>query len=336
MRQVNVHGPGDVRLDQAPAREVGRRDVAIRICACGICGTDLTAVRSGGTRAEGPRPLGHEAAGIVTDVGRDVTGVREGMRVIVNPMGSMDNIIGCGGTEGALTEQLVLRDVEMNRSVFEIPSEVPYDIASLAEPLGVAMHAVNRARPEPGKTAVVCGAGPIGLGAVVWLRRRGVTDIVVTDMSEQRLALARTMGAARTVLAGRDDLEAALYAQHGTVQTLYRPAPGTDIFIDAAGAASFVEDFVRIGRKHARLVAVGVHRTPIKLDIGAMLTTELEITTSIGYPTELPDVLAGIRDMGPAALAPMITNRYRFDDVLQAFGEAEKQSGGKVLIEFDA
>ena len=158
MRQVNVHGPGDVRLDPAPPREVGRRDVAIRICACGICGTDLTYVRTGGARAvngAGPLPLGHEAAGIVTDVGRDVVGVREGMRVIVNPMGSMDNVIGCGGTEGALTERLVLRDVEMNRSVFEIPSGVPFDIASLAEPLGVAMHAVNRSHAEPGKTAEI-------------------------------------------------------------------------------------------------------------------------------------------------------------------------------------
>jgi (R,R)-butanediol dehydrogenase / meso-butanediol dehydrogenase / diacetyl reductase len=338
MRQVNVYGPNDVRLDPAEPQVIGRNDVAIRICACGICGTDLGYVRGGGRRRDGscPLPLGHEAAGVVTEVGRDVMGVREGLRVIVNPMGSMDNIIGCGGDQGAFTERLVLRDVELNRSLFEIPASVPFDIASLAEPLGVAMHAVNRAQPRRGETAVVCGAGPIGLGAVIWLKRRGVSNIVVIDLAEARLVIARTLGATRTVLVGRDSLEEALHTEHGTVKTLYRPAPGTDIFIDAAGVRSFVEEFVRLGRTHARLVSVGVHREPVQLDLGAMLTTELSITTSMGYPTELPDVLAAMDDMGAPMLAPLITHRFAFESVLQAFDEAAKQTGAKVVVEFDA
>jgi len=337
MRQVNVHGLDDVRLDLAPPPNPGRKDVLIRIAACGICGTDISCIRRGSRRADGPLPLGHEAAGFICEAGPDVDGFRVGQRVIVNPMGGggpADTVIGCGGSEGALTETLLVRDPKPNRSLFEIPANVPYDIAALAEPLGVAMHAVNRAAPKAGEQAMVCGAGPIGLGAILWLKRAGVRNIVASDLSEERLDLARQVGASATVLAGRDDLRAALTAAHGEARTMIGTATGTDIFIDAAGAGSFVEAVVGLAKTHARLVCVGVHHKPVTINLGAMLMSEMTITTSMGYPTELPDVLAALAEMDPKALAPLISHRFAFDDALQAFEAAGKQAAAKVMIEF--
>jgi threonine dehydrogenase-like Zn-dependent dehydrogenase len=336
MRQVNVHGPGDVRLDPAPRPVPGRRDALVRICACGICGTDLAYIRGGGRRDDGsrPMPLGHEASGIVLEVGPEAQGLRPGQRVVVNPMGT-DDVIGNGGSEGAFTEALLIRDAAMGRSLFEIPDHLSLEAAALTEPLGVAMHAVNRGQLTRDSKVVVFGAGPIGLGAVLWMRKRGLRDIVSVDITPERLELARKMGAEHTVHAGVDDLEATLAKVHGTQGAFRRRAVSTDVYIDAAGAPSILGDVLRLTRAHARLVVVAVHHQPVPLDFSQMLSTEMTITTSMGYPTELPDVIAGLATMTPEEIEPLISRRFDFDHVLDAFEAAGQQSAAKVLVSVD-
>ena len=142
MQVVDVHGPGDVRLDDVAAPQAGEYDAIIRIEACGICGTDLAYIREGGLpHAPSPMPIGHEAAGTVLAVGQKVNQINVGQRVLVNPMGS-SAVIGNGGPEGAFTQQLLVRDAE--RLLLIVPQEVPSEVAALAEPLAVAQHGVNR------------------------------------------------------------------------------------------------------------------------------------------------------------------------------------------------
>jgi len=335
MRLVNVHGPGDVRLDPVSAPVAGDYDAIVRIEACGVCGTDLTFIKTGGsTRGPSPMPLGHEAAGRVVAVGAAVRGVAVGQHVIVNPMGS-SAVIGNGGPEGAFTEELLVRDAAMGRSLLPVPAGLSSEHAALAEPLGVAMHGVNRSGAKPGEKVVVFGCGPIGLGAVLWLRHKGVDDIVAVDLHDHRLEFARELGATATIRADRENLAERLMEIHGTVEVMGRPGAGTHAYIDAAGAPNIVSSVVQIARTHARLVVIAAYRQPVQLDLQAMLATEMTITTSIGYPDELEVVLNLLPSLTDK-LDLLITHRFPFDRVIEAFGTAGTADAAKVMIGFGA
>jgi len=339
MRIVNIHGPNDVRLDPATPPQPGDHDVVVRIEACGVCGSDLTFIKMGGrpdgiAGNSGPTPLGHEASGRVVAMGEKVEGVEIGQHVIINPMGS-SGIIGSGGPEGAFTEELLVRDAALGRSLLKVPPGLRSDHAALAEPLGVAMHGANRSGAKPGDNVVVFGCGPIGLGVVLWLRHFGVENVVAIDIFEQRLELARAMGAKDVIRADIEDVEARLKELHGTADVMGRAAPGTHIYIDAAGAPNIVPDVIRMARSHARLVVIAAYTKPVEIDLTAMLLNEMTMCTSIGYPDELETVLNLLPTLTDK-LDLLITHRLPFERVIDAFSIAGKADAGKVMIEFEA
>jgi threonine dehydrogenase-like Zn-dependent dehydrogenase len=334
MRVLNIHGKDDVRLDPREPPKAGDRDVVVRVKACGVCGSDLSYIKLGGVRRSqgGVTPLGHEAAGEVVAVGQAVQGVTLGQRVIINPMQTAA-VIGNGGPEGAFTEELLVSDVRPN-TLLPIPTDLPYEIAALAEPLAVALHGVNRTGARPGDKVAVFGCGPIGLGMVLWLVDRGVTDVVAFDLAPERLARAKALGARAAVDVSREDIRARLTELHGAAAGLLgQPAVGTDVFLDAAGAPALPSDIVRMGKAHARLVISAAYFVPVDVDMGALLGNEMSLTTAMGYPTEMPEVVAALPRIREKA-ASMISHRYAFDDVLDAIRMAGTAQSAKVMVKF--
>lgn len=337
MQLVRIHAPNDVRVDEVPEPKLtSPKDVIVKIGACGVCGSDLTFIKLGGTGTPGygasPMPLGHEAAGVVTEVGADVQGIQPGMRVIVNPMGT-PHIIGNGGPEGAFGKYLLVRDAVLNRGLWEVPQGMPLHLAALTEPMGVARHGVNRANPKPDSKCVVFGVGPIGLGAVLWLSRRGVKDIVAIDVSEDRLAAARRLGATAALVAGKQNLFEALTELHGAATSVIGPAVGTDIFFDFAGASQVITDTIDIAKQGATLLVVGIHPLPETVDFTKLVVKELSVIGSCGYPTEYPEVIADLAAMGAEA-EQLISHRFALDQFGAAIGAAKSGSSAKVMVEF--
>jgi threonine dehydrogenase-like Zn-dependent dehydrogenase len=336
VRVTNIHGPGDLRVDEAPDPTCGDRDVLVAMKACGVCGTDLTYLHFGGLPiGGGPRPfaLGHEPAGEVAAIGKDVIGVHVGMRVVFNPCFDEADMTGNGGTQGALSELVRVRDATLGANLFAIPDEVPYEVAALTEPLSVALHAVNQGKPEPGQTAVVFGAGPVGVGIVAWLKVRGLRDVVAVDMAEPRLRVAGEIGADATVL-GNEDVVAVLRERHGTANLLGSELPATDLWFDAAGSPQAFEQIMRGTRPHATVVVVAVHKEPVSLDLVNLLTKELMLTASMAYPTEFSEVADAIASHW-RTFAPMVTDLVPFDDVAGALARAGSgATDGKVTIVF--
>jgi len=335
MRVLNIHGVDDVRLDPAEAPKPGAKDVVIKVKACGICGSDLSYIKVGGIHRKpgGVTPIGHEAAGEIIHVGAAVQGVSLGQRVVVNPM-MTPSYIGSGGPEGAFTEELLVRDARVGDSLLPIPGDLPYEIAALAEPLAVALHGVNRAQAKPGDKVVVFGCGPIGLGMVLWLLDRGVTDVVALDLAPERLQRARDLGARAAINPAQEDLRARLLELHGSARVFSREAVGTDVFIDAAGASNILGDVVRMAKYHSRMVVTAAYMKPVQLDLGAMLTTEMSITTAVGYPDEMPEVVAALPRLRGKA-APLISHRFSFDRIIEALGVAGTSASAKVMIDFE-
>lgn len=334
MKLLKIHGVNDVRLDDYTLPEAGPKDVVVKMKACGICGSDLSYIKVGGIPTPGTETaLGHEGAGEVLRVGAEVTGVKVGDPVIINPMMTPSNI-GSGGPEGAFTEELLVREAEAGVNLLPIPDGVDFDVAAMCEPLAVAMHGVNRAEVKAGDKVVVFGCGPIGLGMILWLVDRGVTDVVALDLAPERRERALALGARAALDPTQVDLLDALGELHGRETCYFRPAVGTDAFIDAAGAPSILSDVIRVAKFHARMVITAAYMKPIEFPVGRMLTSEMTITTAVGYPTEMPEVIAAMPRLKDR-IASMISHRIGFDDVLEGLKIAATPQSAKVMVQFD-
>ena len=335
MKRLNIHEVNDVRLDDYVLPNAGPKDVVLKMKACGICGSDLSYIKWGGIMREegGVTALGHEGAGEVLSVGSEVSGVNVGDAMIVNPMMTPSQI-GNGGPEGAFVTQLLVREGEIGSNLLPIPEGVPYDVAAMCEPLAVAMHGVNRAQAKAGQKVVVFGCGPIGLGMVLWLVDRGVEEVIAVDLADERLERARALGAKYTINPSRENLREKVMEYHGKgADMMGRPMADTDAFLDAAGAPSIIPDAIRMAKTHARIVMTAVYHGDIAMPLGEMLTSEVEITSAMGYPTEMPEVVAAMPRLKDK-IASMISHRIAFEDVLDGLKIAGTPQSAKVMVEF--
>ncbi|MFJ2901232.1 zinc-binding dehydrogenase [Streptomyces sp. NPDC087212] len=320
----------------------GPKDALVRIRACGICGTDTFFLHCGGS-PDGPGgatrsiPLGHEPAGEIVEVGAEVTGLRPGDRVVVSPQGAPSGIIGCGGAHGAMSEYLLLENAEVGRTVAVLPDTIPFDVAALNEPMAVALHCVNRSEARPGDKVVVFGAGPIGLGATIWLKLRGVEHVVVADVLPERLETALAVGADAVINSAEEDVTARLTALHGqSANSLGQPRAGTDIYIDAAGVAAVFNATVGAAKWGAKLVMVAMQKKGADIELGGMLRSELTLIASQGYPTEIFEVTPHLVEHHEL-FARLISHRVPFDEAAHAFELALTPGASeKVVVTFGA
>lgn len=334
MKVAVIHGPGDLRLDDAERPLAGAGDVVIKVAAAGICGTDLH-FRNMGARFDRPMPLGHEFAGEIIEAGSAVTSFKTGDRVAYNSYNSPADV-GRGGECGGFSAYVVLREVDAQvQSLCRVPDQVSLEHAALVEPISVGAHAVNRADPKPGESVTIFGVGPIGLGAIMALRWRGIEDIVAFDLSPLRRERARALGA-RAVFDPRESAPAAALAElRGTASLFGSTYPRTDIYIEASGASGLLSEIAAFANKGSRIITLALQRKPVTLDGTKLMSKELSIIGSSGYPSEFPEVM---RKLESGAIDPelMITHRFSFSEFLDAFETAnDARFAAKVLLKFD-
>jgi len=339
MKAVMVTGPGTTGIVEVEQPVAGPDDVLVRIRACGICGSDHMYTMYGGIPPrQGATPLGHEPAGEVAAVGENVAGVKVGDHVVINPMAASDGIIGSGGAQGAFSPYVVLFDAVEGTHFRVIPDEIPFEVAALNEPMAVARHAVNRSGAKAGEQAVVFGAGPIGLGALLSLKAKGVDHVVVIDILPNRLEKARAIGADAVINSAEEDVAARLIELHGQAPAVIgqRGArPATDVYLDAAGAPVVLSTVFGLAKQGARLTIPAVHKKPVEVDFGTLLTTELTIIMSMGYPTEIFEVTDDII-ANWEKYQLIISDRFPVDDVLQALEVAATPGAAdKVMVTLD-
>ncbi|MEP7763377.1 zinc-binding dehydrogenase [Sanguibacter sp. 25GB23B1] len=338
MRSVHVTAPGTTAWVETPRPEVGARDVLLKVRACGICGSDAMYTQIGGIPPrQGATPLGHEPAAEVVEVGPEATGVEVGDHVVVDTMAFVDGFLGSGGEQGALSEYVLVKDNEPGRQLRVIPPHVPWEVAALNEPMAVAAHAVNRTSPKAGDKVVVFGAGPIGLGAVLAYKRRGVAHVVVVDVIASRLAKALEIGADAVVNSAEEDVAARLVELHGNGATarVRGVRSATDIFLDAAGAPPVPATVAAVASHGATFGIVAVHKRPVELDLGALLSTELTIVLSMGYPTEIFEVTDDIVENWEK-YSLIISDVLPFDRALDALELAQTPGAAdKVVVVLD-
>jgi threonine dehydrogenase-like Zn-dependent dehydrogenase len=259
--------------------------------ACGICGSDAFYIAIGGVPPrQGSTPLGHEPAGEVAVVGSEVTGIAVGDHVVINPMAAASGIIGNGGASGALADYLLVENAVRGISLEVIPDNIPWEVAALNEPMAVARHGANRCKAKPGDKVVVFGAGPVGLGAVLAFKSLGASHVVVADLIPARLDKALQIGADAVINSADEDVVARLIELHGDGEAMFPGKADTDIYLDAAGAKPVVEVALAAAKKGATLGIVGVHKEPVPIEFTNVMSNELTIVGSMGYPDEIFEV----------------------------------------------
>ena len=269
---------------------------------------------------------------MVIEAGSAVKGIKPGMRVALNPM-TPSGAIGSGASEGAFTERLLVRGAQAGVTLYLMPDGMDFEVAALVEPLSVSLHGIHRGQVRPGDKAVVFGAGPIGLGMVLWLGLIGVTDVVSVDLSPSRLERARSLGATATIVAGEGSLRKGLAELHGRSHTPLGDLVGTDVYFDAAGARTIVPSVISMAKPDARLVITAVYSQPVEIDLSHFLTREMHITSAMGSPTEFPEVIDMLVQHGDVA-RKMISHRLGFDDIISALDVARSLESGKVMVTF--
>ena len=331
-----LHGPGDLRVEDRPVPEPGPGDVVVEVSHCGVCGTDLHMVVEGWGR---PGSVGgHEWSGVVVAAGADVSEIAVGDAVVGGPPP------GCGHCDLCLSERSCLclersqPGSEGNdgafahyiradrRAVVPVPDGLDLRTAALAEPLAVSMHGVNRSGVQAGQRALVTGAGPIGTLAIVALKARGVTDIVVSEPSPARQDLARRLGA---TVVEPDSFDVPNVAEPSRIV-----AEPFDVAIECSGKRVAMETACTQLRRGGTLVLVGTGIEPPRFDTNRILLNELVITGAYEYDEH--GIVEAVRLLatGEADVSELIEPAdVGLHDLLTAMTDlAAGRIAGKVLV----
>lgn len=330
---VTIHGVDDLRVDEVAAPQCGDDDVLVAVQECGICGSDLGYLAMGGlTGPDTPMPLGHELWGTVSEAGCNVSHVKVGDNVVVQPMSNGNNI-GNGGAEGGFSPLLAVRNAARDTgSVVKLPAGVPVSYGALVEPLAVAQHGLNRVAVSSTDRVVIFGAGPIGLCMLLALRYRQVSDIVMVDLSSQRLALAESLGAI-AMRADDETLPAALIEHHGRADFFGMPMPASSVFIEATGVRSVFERIIGLAGPGSRVCLTGLHKESANIDLVMLLAKEVSIIPAMGYEHEFEEVIAML-ESGDVDPTPLISHRFALSEVAEAFSTArDPATAVKIIVD---
>ena len=335
MRAAQYIGNRSLTVVDVAARTPQAHEVVVDVGFTGICGTDLHVLHGAmDQRVTLPAVLGHEMAGTIAAVGENVADWSIGDRVTVMPLrwcGECPacraghthichrlNFLGIDSPGSMQTQWLVPSDV-----LVSLPSSLTLAHAALTEPTAVAVHDVNRAGLNGGERVVIVGGGPIGLLVACVARSRGA-EVMLLEVSEQRLALARELGL-QALDASREDLE--------TVIADWTQGAGADVSFEVSGALAGLQTATAVLATRGRLVVVAIHTAAPAVDLFRLFWRELTIIGARVYERSDFEQAVHLLDSGEIPAERLITRVASLEEVSSAFTDLESGAAMKVLID---
>lgn len=323
MKAAIYSGQEKVEVWELPDPVCGDNDVVIKNIYSSICGTDVAVYTKGpdtGHKVTVGGEFGHETVSRIVQVGKNVTEFKVGERVYPYPLYAK-NDTGRAGTIGGFSEAVLVPKAKRNHSLYAVPEEIPDRLACLIEPFTVGCRAARRGQPQKGECAVVFGCGTIGVAAAVALKYFGMDNVMLCDVSDFRLRIAKGLGFAVCNTEKEVFVEKA-EEYFGTAPSLTGLAPDIDCWIDAAGAESILDSFMQYGKIVSRFVSVAVNNKPRKIDLLHMTYAQKSIIGSGGYfPEDVRDVM-DIMASGRWDLESVITHEFPLEQIAQAIQTA--------------
>jgi L-iditol 2-dehydrogenase len=301
-----------LEIAEVPTPAVGAGEVLIRVGACGICGSDVHGYDGSSGRRIPPIVMGHEAAGRIAAVGAGVTGLTEGDRV------TFDSTIYCGACAYCRRGEVNLCDhrqvlgvscgdysragafaefvVVPARVVYKLPESISFAEAAMLEAVAVAIHAVSLAEISAESTALVVGAGTIGVLILQALRAAGCRRVFVSDVDATRLKMAKELGA--DVLSANEDTVVRILQRTGGV--------GVDVAMEAVGRNETVSAAIASVRKGGTVVLVGNISPEVTLPLQKVVTRQIRLQGACASAGEYPQAIA-LMASGAIRVKPLIT-----------------------------
>jgi 2-desacetyl-2-hydroxyethyl bacteriochlorophyllide A dehydrogenase len=315
VRALVFDGPGSLHVAEHDARPLAPTEVRIRTHSAGICGSDVHGFTGANRRRVPGMIMGHEAAGVVVETGTEVDGLLTGQRVAVNPA------VTCGHCEFCASGQdhrcparrlygcvADLPGAFADSFVVEAPNAVPFDglapleWGALVEPFAVGDHGVGLLEGDLDHGVLVIGGGPIGLGAALSARRRGIARVVMSEPLAHRRAIAESLG----------------------IET-FDPATGEepplfDAAVECVAIPATVEAALRMTRPGGEVAFVGLGETTLPFPVELLVVGERVVRGSFNYSrADFATVAAWIAS-GAVDLAPVVEARVDLDGLIDAFG----------------
>ena len=335
MKAVQIQKPGSISLIDAPIPNPPAGFARIKIVAAAVCATDLEVI-DGNIPANYPLIPGHEWSGIVDSVGSPEDSEWVGKSVIGSNDVACLHCEACRSgnwryckdfeeigfrRDGAYAEYAIVPVY----GLCEKPDNVPYEVAALCEPLGVALGTLEKAGAKFGDTLVIMGAGSIGLCMLVAAKAMGMRKIVVVASSERRLKVARDMGAYATVATSKQDIFEELKKLH---------PDGTDVVIEATGIESCIQTSLKITRKGGCVALAGYGRGKImNIRIDDIHINNLRVVGA-GNNWNKHKMAIGLMADGIVDLSPMVSARMPLEDFDKAIDMARNRPEGFVKAIF--
>jgi len=336
MLRAKLIGREKIQLEKVNLSLPKKGEVLIRVKFCGICGSDIHAYRGTHPFVHPPIVLGHEFSGTVFRVGPGVAGLKEGDPVTVEPniacgrcynclhgrynICSKLKVIGCVGHDGAFSEYILVP----SSKVIKLPEGISFEHAAMIEPTAVAVHAVRKANQKIGQKIVVLGSGPIGLLVMQIARAAGADEVIVTDILDSRLKLARRLGTDETVNISSQDLKEIVFQRWGI--------EGVDLVYDCVGIEQTLFQAMQIARKGIRIMIVGVPHQKIEINFELVQDRELELMGCLMYVRE--DFLTALSLIvnNKIDVDSLITHQFDLEKVEKAFDLIQRKNGESIKI----
>ncbi|HET8851578.1 MAG TPA: NAD(P)-dependent alcohol dehydrogenase [Ktedonobacteraceae bacterium] len=314
-----LYAPHDIRIEERPVPRPGPGEVLIEVKAVGVCGSDVHYYehgRIGSYVVRQPLILGHESAGVIVDVGEGVNTSRVGERVAIEP-GIPDGVceqcragrynlcpnvrfFGTPPIDGAFTNYVTIPA----SFAYALPDQMSDEEGALIEPLSVGLWACRKAQLQGADRLLITGAGPVGLLAMKVALALGATQITMTDVSPQRLEVARKLGATRTVNVAKE-----LLADAGVE---------ADVLIECSGNQKALMDGIRSLRPAGKAIAVGMSPgEEVSVPMSFIQNREITLTGTFRYANTYADAIALVAS-GRIDLKPIITGHYTLEKTEQA------------------
>jgi alcohol dehydrogenase len=344
MKALVYHGPGSKALEDRPEPEIQAPDDAVvRITKTTICGTDLHILKGDVPSCQPGRILGHEGVGIVESTGAGVTGFRPGDAVLISCISSCGKCSYCrramyshctsggwilGNTIDG-TQAEYVRIPHADTSLYHIPKGADEEALVLLSdimPTGFECGVLNGRMENPGVSVAIVGAGPIGLATLMTARFYSPSRIIMIDVDDNRLGVARRFGATDTINSASEDAAQKVMALTGGI--------GVDTVVEAVGLPETFELCQALIAPGGTIANVGVHGHKVDLHLERLWSHNIAITTRLVDTATTPVLLRAVqsRQLDPSVL---ITHRFTLDQIIEAydtFGRAAETRALKVII----
>ena len=337
MLQQVMTAPGVIEFRETPRPIAAEGQVLVRIMRIGICGSDIHVYHGKHPFTRYPVTQGHEVSGRIEAVGSGVEGLSVGQKVTIEPQVCCGHCYPCTHGKYNLCEGLKVMGFQTTGTASEyftvdaakvtpLPETMSYDEGAMIEPLAVTVHAAKRFPELKGARVAILGCGPIGILLMQSCKALGAASVLVTDVSDYRLSVARSVGADYAVNTGETDMEQALRDAFGSDKA--------DVIYDCAGNNITMGQAIKYARKGSTIVLVAVFAGMAEVDLAVANDHELDIKSTMMYRHD--DYIDGIRlvNEGKVHLKPLISKTFAFKDYLKAYQyiDDNRETTMKVII----